>query len=180
MIKLDNENYIKTIATILLDNPQTIYLACGSGGQNNIKKLLKKYDIENRFYFTGQIDAHIYGNVIDIFLDTFPHGHGESKSEFQGKGKPALHLSPEYHRFYTQQQWRLDLFEKHKSILFYKDINLIEFVIPYTMPDYIKIATRLIQDKDIRERVGKAYAFWLTITRFDVKLYAKKYPPSII
>ena len=110
LVKIDNEEYIKTIANIMKENKNTIYLACGDGNEENIKKLLKKYEIEeNRFIFTGQINPHIYGWVIDVWLDSFPLIGGHSVEEFKAKGGVVIRYIPDE---------KLDSLNKHINILF--------------------------------------------------------------
>ena len=71
-------------------NPHTIYLACGSGDKTPIMKKVKKFDIQDRFYFTGHIDPHSYGYIIDLYLNTFPFASGEATTEFAIKGHGVL------------------------------------------------------------------------------------------
>ena len=96
LVKLDNDEYISTIAKILKENPNTIYLACGSGYEESIKKRLVKYDVPlERFIFGGFVDAHVYGYVIDVYLNTFPEPSGEAASEFLKKGDDKFLVSLE-------------------------------------------------------------------------------------
>ena len=91
LIKINSDEYIKTIAEIMKQNPNTIYLACGDGNQVTIKEKLKKYNIdEDRFLFLGQVKSHIYGWVIDVWPDSFPLGQGQSKDEFIAKNRPVI------------------------------------------------------------------------------------------
>lgn len=93
LIKIDSEEYLKTIAQIMEQNPNTIYLACGDGNEENIKKKIEKYEIdEERFIFTGYVNPHVYGWVIDICLDTFPLYGGNSVEEVKAKGKAIVRL----------------------------------------------------------------------------------------
>ena len=90
LVKIDNDKYLKTVATIMKQNPHTIYLACGSGDKTPIMKKVKKFDIQDRFYFTGHIDPHSYGYIIDLYLNTFPFASGEATTEFAIKGHGVL------------------------------------------------------------------------------------------
>ena len=88
LIKIDNEKYLKAIIAIMSKNKNIIYLACGGGDKQSIINKIKKIDANklNQFYFTGHIDADIYGYIIDIFPDTFPFNQGHSKVEAGIKG----------------------------------------------------------------------------------------------
>ena len=96
LVKMDNDEYISTIAQILKENPNTIYLACGSGHEESIKQKLVKYDVPmDRFFFEGFVNAHVYGYVIDVYLNTFPEPSGEAVGEFVKKGEDKFVVSLE-------------------------------------------------------------------------------------
>jgi hypothetical protein len=153
LVKIDSDEYIKTIAEIMKQNPNTIYLACGVGNQKTIKEKLKKYNIdEDRFLFLGQVKAHIYGWVIDVWCETFPLRQGNSRNEFEAKGGAIVG----YKKYYLE-----------KAI---KDIDLIAKELQIKSPlansieEYINLVSFLIKDKSIREQTGNLY-----------KLLRKKY-----
>lgn len=87
LIKLEGEGYLETVAEIMEQCPNTIYLACGSGGVEVIKSKIKELGIEDRFYFVGWVDPKIYAHVIDIYLNTFPDPSGEAQVEFRKRNK---------------------------------------------------------------------------------------------
>jgi len=89
LIKIDDYEYLETIAKIMKQNPNTIYLACGAGDNSNIKKIIKELNIADRFYFTGHVDPHIYGHVIDLYLTSF-HSGGAALYEYVFKEKPFI------------------------------------------------------------------------------------------
>ncbi|WP_035587189.1 glycosyltransferase family protein [Hippea jasoniae] len=93
LVKIDNDEYIKTVAEIMKENSNTIYLACGSGNNEGIKEKIKKYGIpEDRFIFTGFINKHVYGWVIDVYLAPFYFAAGQALQEFLAKGGLAVQL----------------------------------------------------------------------------------------
>ncbi|WP_277656275.1 hypothetical protein [Seleniivibrio woodruffii] len=86
IMKLSDE-YMEMVADILKANPDTIYLACGDGPIEEKKAKARALGVADRFIFTGWADAHVYGHVIDIYLNTFPLVGGESVNEFVSKGE---------------------------------------------------------------------------------------------
>ncbi|MBN1839391.1 MAG: hypothetical protein JW802_05040 [Campylobacterales bacterium] len=88
LVKMDNDDYMQTLSTIMRSNPNTIYLACGTGNEESLKQKIVKYAIpQDRFFFEGFVNPHVYGYVIDIYLNTFPEPSGESVNEFASKGE---------------------------------------------------------------------------------------------
>jgi hypothetical protein len=80
----------------LEENPKSIYLACGTGNEESIKQKLVKYNIpKERFLFEGFVNAHVYGYIIDVYLNTFPEPSGESANEFLKKGEDKFIVSME-------------------------------------------------------------------------------------
>jgi tetratricopeptide (TPR) repeat protein len=97
LVKVDSLEYLEAVAKLLRMNPNAVYLACGSGNIETIKAKLEGFGVEDRFLFVGFVEAKIYVNVLDIYLDTFPHHGGESVREAQMAGccVATLHIESE-------------------------------------------------------------------------------------
>lgn len=97
LVKVDSLEYLEAVAKLLKMNPNAVYLACGSGNVETIKAKLEGFGVEDRFLFVGFVEAKIYVNVLDIYLDTFPHHGGESVREAQMAGccVATLHIESE-------------------------------------------------------------------------------------
>jgi len=182
LIKIESDEYLETVAKIMEQNPNTIFLACGSGNQEKIKEKIKELNITDRFYFTGHIDAHIYAHIIDLYLDPFPLGGGEALMEYRGKGKPWVSLikdtwleenlninfENEYlnnninyllKSLYSEEDLKLlrtrhYLINENKTARFYQDISAVQ-----TIEEYISITSRLINDKVLCEKLMEEYLF---------------------
>ena len=180
LIKLDNIEYIQTIATIMKQHPNTIYLACGDGDRSKIAVMLKDFGIEDRFYFTGKVDADIYGHIIDLWLTPFPFGGGRALQEYIYKGKPYVILSTLFEKnvaiyrshdiveslkkeedefvlkeIYTQEdiyniKTKGYLFEQNRYFQTYSGLPFVK-----DMDDYIKMAHLLITDQEIAQKIAK-------------------------
>jgi len=132
LIKLESEEYLKIINEIMKQNLNTIYLACGTGNQKKVKNLMEKVGIDlNRVIFTGQIDSHMFGWIIDIWPDTFPLRQGQSKNEYIAKGGVVIFMEKYINE--AIKNW----YKTSKIKPFAKDKN-----------EYIKLVNNLIQNKN--------------------------------
>ena len=151
LVKIDNDEYIKTVSEIMKQNPNTIYLACGDGNQVTIKEKLKKYNIdEDRFLFLGQVKSHIYGWVIDVWPDSFPLGQGQSKDEFIAKNRPVI--------FHIKRGVKRN---NNNKVFIAKDDS-----------EYIEFASKLIKNKEKREEIAQLeHKLWFKNS--DIKSFMK-------
>jgi hypothetical protein len=143
LMKMDSAEYLEVISILLNKYPNTIYLACGPGHIEEIKEKLDK-NIIDRVYFEGYVDAHIYGHIIDIFLDSFPLEHGNSKWEFAVKdgGKPMV--------LFGKKISSTDLYDNFIEFGYKKElIPLLE-----TIDGYLEFSSKLIEDVKLRKEVG--------------------------
>jgi glycosyltransferase involved in cell wall biosynthesis len=182
LIKIDNDEYLDTVITIMNTNSKTIYLACGGGEQEKIKEKIKKSGLLDRFYFTGHIDSHIYGNIIDLYLDPFPYGGGEALQEYRYKGKAYVSMHTDnwqkekdkidFNLVYNENKTsfinkslytRIDyenvnklgyLVEENKNAKFFVNIcNVIN------QKDYVNVTNRLLIDKELKNKIVEERKF---------------------
>jgi len=158
LIKLDNDEYLKTVSQIMKENPKTIYLACGSGDKEGIQKKLESLEILDKFYFTGYVDSHVYGHVIDLWLETFPSNNGESLYEY-------LYKKNFFIKFDNRGARTKEELEDVRYPLFGK------YCWTRTLPQYIENAKLLINDTKLREKVSE---------NLFVELFSKNYTNSFI
>jgi len=139
LVKIDSDEYLKTIAKIMEQNPNTIYLACGGGNEDSIKDKIKKFGInEERFIFNGLIKPHVYGWVIDVWPDSFPLRQGQSKNEYLAKGGVVVFMEKYVND--TIKNW-------------YKDLDIK--VLAKDKDEYISIMESFIKNPNKREQVQR-------------------------
>lgn len=92
LVKIDSDEYLNAVKAIMEKNPHTIYLACGAGNIEYFQERIRSFGLADRFVFTGHINPHVFGYVLDLWLDTFPMHQGESMSEYSSKGGVFLRL----------------------------------------------------------------------------------------
>ncbi|WP_373036539.1 hypothetical protein [Sulfurimonas sp.] len=182
LIKLDNDEYLESVAIIMKENPNTIYLACGSGDNSKIRKKVDALGIGDSFYFPGYVDADIYGHVVDLWLDQFPSGGGESLQEYRGKGKPYVTMldNTKWIKTETKLQELISSIQKSEaygfepSLYSKKDLDYLSkngfinpinkqaqsyssFSFALTKEDYISIANEFINNETAREKATQEY-----------------------
>ena len=133
LIKIDDDEYLQAVASIMKKNPQTIYLACGSGEESSIKKRVEQLEISDRFFFAGYVDTHLYGHVIDLWLEPFKISSGESFNEYMYKNRPFIAV---------WNTWS----EKEKLEESY---SFNKYLWPYSIENYIDVADELINNKEL-------------------------------
>jgi len=90
--KINSSAYLDLIITLMQKNPKTIYLACGSGDASDIQKRVHEAGLDDRWFFPGHVDTHLYGHIIDIWPNTFPHSQGLSTLEYMAKGNIVIQM----------------------------------------------------------------------------------------
>lgn len=128
LVKISNI-YLKTCEEILLKHNNTILILAGGGEQKHIIEFFKQKNLSSRVFLPGFIDPHMYAQIIDIYLDTFPFPGGHSALEVMAYGKPVVHMYSE--------DWNL-MAKKGR------DQNLIA----QNVEDYSRCVTQLLKDKE--------------------------------
>jgi hypothetical protein len=78
---------------ILERHPGTIVALGGTGNAEPILQFVKEHGLEDRMFVINEfVDGHVWGHVLDIFLDTFPLMGGYSCREVMAKGKPVVYM----------------------------------------------------------------------------------------
>lgn len=179
LVKIDNYDYLETVAKILKDNPNTIYIACGVGNFESIIEKLKKLKVLDRFYFPGWVNPHVYGYIIDLYLDTFPLGSGESLYEYFHKNRAPVLLADENHLKLVTSKETIKLIEEIETIIEKKDSSYklhkeyLKKYVPYShlsyicdsKDEYVKRANALIKDASFRAAVGSFLVNYMKVKR---------------
>jgi len=129
LVKIENEEYLKVISKMMKQNPNTIYLACGEGNIGNVKKLMKKTNIDlERIMFTGHINPHIFGWIIDIWINTYPLIQGQSQEEYSAKKTGVILESKDIINSMFDEKINLEMYETYLKENNIKDNKLIKII----------------------------------------------------
>ncbi len=147
LVKVDSKEYLNTVAKVMKQNPNTIYIAAGAGNMNQIREKVEILGISDRFYMPGFVDPHIYGCIIDLWMDTFPLSGGESLNEYTAKGRVPIILLSKEHPIYEQLQ-KMGTLE-----------SLIR-IYAFSVDDYMAVANYLLQNPDAMFTLCKQMQNW--------------------
>ena len=89
LTKIDSAPYLRAICEILEKREDWIYLACGLGNEQEIRRKIDAIapELSGRFFFAGYVDSGVYGHIIDFWADSFPMEQGESRIEYVAKSR---------------------------------------------------------------------------------------------
>jgi glycosyltransferase involved in cell wall biosynthesis len=88
--KLNSEPFIAALARILERFPNALYVWSGYEPNADVVQMMRQYGITERCRFLGWVPGYLYNAAIDMFLDTFPYGNGQSAVEAMCAGKPLI------------------------------------------------------------------------------------------
>jgi hypothetical protein len=92
LIKITPE-YLALVRSLVEQHPGMTVAIGGSGDAEPIQRFIAQHQLEKRVrLFPGYVDGHVWGHVLDVFLDTFPLHGGASCREMVAKGKPVVSL----------------------------------------------------------------------------------------
>lgn len=81
------------ILRILQRHAGTIVVLGGTGNADPILHFIEEHRLEERLFVVNEfVDGNVWGNFLDVFLDTFPLTGGYSCREVMAKGKPIVHM----------------------------------------------------------------------------------------
>jgi hypothetical protein len=145
LIKINSDIYLQTVAKILKENENAIFICCGSGGESDIiAKKVEALGIADRFLLQGYVDSSIYVHVLDIFLDTFPERTGLSVSEAIFNKCFVIK-----HSKYCIDRLKIEWDANFKNLGYDRDYHAAS-----DDDDYVQIATQLIKNPSLRDEVA--------------------------
>lgn len=125
------------IKDILARHSDTICVLGGTGDSSFIQDFVNKNNLGRQVFLVNEfVDGHVYAQMLDIFLDTFPVVGGVSAWEVLSKGKPIVSM-------YSQEMCNLN-----------NDFRDSELLVR-SAKEYVQTVDRLMSNQDFYERSCK-------------------------
>ncbi|MGZ0076728.1 hypothetical protein [Methylomonas sp. YC3] len=148
LAKMEDREYLNVIARLLLSGKDLVFLVCGNGDNSRILAVIESFGVSDKVFFEGYIDPKVYAFVIDIYLDPFPSGGGESLEEFRSRSENNFIVSiggnqmnegkEGADRYFMQALTYIEYIDYMRSS--YKSVNVLrynKFVICSDMPSNV-------------------------------------------
>jgi hypothetical protein len=103
LIKLSNPKYVSALSTVMHSFKDCVFLACGAGNNDLFKELCQEHGISEKVVLTGYVNNHLYGHIIDYYMDSFPVAGGESVREYIHKKKYDLSYGSLYTKMFDSE-----------------------------------------------------------------------------
>jgi len=162
--KMLDPAYLNAVAHILKAHPETFFMWAGRDESPLVVNTFKEAGVLERTRFVGWVDTRLYAQVADIFLDSFPFPCGYTLFQAMAAGKAIVtYASPE-----SAQSGLWSFFksvvddgegtdeERAELRSFTGDESNPLIPVARTPEDYVRHATRLIDDAQARAAVGDA------------------------
>jgi glycosyltransferase involved in cell wall biosynthesis len=83
---------LHTLAELLREVPNAALLLAGPNDKARVSEFFAKQGLRHRVALPGSVDPHVFHNLIDVFVDTFPMCGGLAPLEAMAKGVPVVFL----------------------------------------------------------------------------------------
>lgn len=93
--KINSLEFLQLVTAILENHPNAIFLYTGRSQPELARTLFEKRGLAERALYVGWVNSALYAQVLDIFLDSFPAGNGQTLLEAMASGCPAIFLQNE-------------------------------------------------------------------------------------
>jgi glycosyltransferase involved in cell wall biosynthesis len=163
--KLDSAQFLDAVARVLHAVPGAVFLWTGRTQLPSIQKRLDAAGVAARCRYIGWVDTKLYAQVIDVFLDSFPFPCGFTLYEAMAAGKPGVLFASAASADTGANALIAPLLDKGdpqresarlaRSIFMPRGENLC--LRATNADEYVELATRVGNDRVLREKSGRAY-----------------------
>ncbi|MCG6870981.1 MAG: hypothetical protein LJE84_01725 [Gammaproteobacteria bacterium] len=161
--KLDNPEFLDSLARILTENPDSVFLWFGRECSRRIDQELMRRNIRRQCAFEGWVDTRVYSRVLDVHLDSFPWPAGMTGAQVMAAGVPSVCLAtPEvlqhgvlsmFWPLWTGQAGSVAMQQAVRATVSDEEGGLL-LPCATSVDEYVALASQLIRDVERRRQVG--------------------------
>lgn len=188
--KIDNDQFIDALALILRKNPTAVFLWFGEQELVSVSEKMARRGITERCLFQGWVNVHLYAQVIDIHLDSFPYPSGLAMFDSMSAGVASVFMDTEEARqtgiiIHLASLLRGEAASRKdhamaKIIFTDKKSGESLFLLAKTTDEYITYTQKLIDDTQFRKAVGDANLKFMQHFKFDLRRPVKEFHDHIV
>lgn len=165
--KLNSPDFLSAVCDILKAHPNTIYMHTGKRELPSIKAIFEKEGVFGQTRFIGWVDARLYAEVFDIYIDCWPARSGMTAYAALEAEKPlVINVAPNANHDFVRLFYFYFQLVSGKDGYHLPDPALdADFTLPdgsrallacESRSDYVAAVGRLIDDPVWRKACGKA------------------------
>lgn len=143
--KVAQPEYLYSIGEILRSVKDSIYVWTGREERQDITNYFNEKGLQDRVVFGGFVDCDSYLSLVDIYLDSFPMGSGETFVRAGMKGIPIIAMSAN-----DSKEGRLGLQVQHRS----SRVLGCKSMLCNNTDEYIRWAVKMGKDREIRAQIS--------------------------
>lgn len=188
--KLDNEEFLGALATLLKKNRNVVFLWFESNELAAVRQKMIALGISDQCLFEGYQNTSTYAQVLDIHLDPFPFPSGLSILDTMCYGVPSVfmntrsafntgvpgHIFPLLRRECGTREQQ----DAMNEIFYDRDTGESLALLANTVDEYVALVQRLIEDKAFRRKVGQAGQHFMETFMIDPKISYESFSRHIL
>ena len=172
--KINSPDYLDAVAEILRANPTAIFLWTGRTRDELIEQSFQAAGVASQTRHIGWVNPHLYAQVLDIFLDSFPFPCGHTVMQAMAAGKPVVFFDSFESRETGVQMYIAPLLSGHAVDDVDPRVRSIfgpaphqRFLCASESGEYIRMANELIRNVERRAEVGAALRQFIDVGMTD-------------
>ena len=159
--KLNSPPFLEAVARVMQRCPNMIFLWTGRSQPPAINRLFIEHGVANRALHIGWVDTRLWGQVLDVFADSFPLGSGLTLYQAMAAGKAAVFFDSPEAREMGLNQVILDALEDEaeegeQMRRIYKPGGDLLYLCAADAAAYERNLEQVVRDAGLRARIGAA------------------------
>jgi len=162
--KIDNDEFMDMLASVLYRNPQAVFLWFGDQESPSVRQKMQVRNISEQCIFCGWANINIYAQILDIHIECFPFPTGIAVLQCMSAGTACVHyfsqesieILTRYVFLALQDQAGSEKDRAELKRIFSSDAGQSLFLGTKDIDTYTNFIQALIDNPEFRYQVGQA------------------------